>query len=292
MRVIDLHCDTVGEMYDRSLRFDCGALDINSNIIDRFDEYIPVTAIWSRKDLSGEECYSRFLSASENAEEKLAEYPHVPAVEGAKLLCGDISRLDVLSEKGVKILTLTWAGVNELGGSHDTHAGLTDFGKRVVKRCFELGIIPDVSHASDETFAGVRELARKAGKAFIASHSNSRVIWKHARNLTDDMYLDVADSGGVVGVSLEPTHLGEIGNMQDAVSHIAHYYTLDPQTVCLGCDFDGRTSRPSDMTGADCLFRIWDELLKIGFSQNDADAVFYGNAKRFFDKNNITYFRK
>ena len=68
MRVIDLHCDTIGEMYDAGLGFSSERLDINSRILDGYDEYIPVTAVWSRCDLSGEECYRRFHAVCDNAE--------------------------------------------------------------------------------------------------------------------------------------------------------------------------------------------------------------------------------
>ena len=290
MRVIDLHCDTIGEMYDRSLGFDCDLLDINSRSISPYDEYIPVTAVWSRIDLSGDECFTRFLAAAQYAERALpGNLRRVLAVEGGKLLSGDISRLDALSSKGVKILTLTWAGINELGGAHDTDAGLTDFGRSVVRRCFELGIVPDVSHASDATFRDTAKLACEAKKPFFASHSNSRAIRKHARNLTDEMYLAVRASGGVTGVSLEPTHLGAGGGVEDAVAHIIHYFELDPDGVCLGCDFDGRTARPADTQKADCLLKIADVLLERGLGEKDVDKIFYTNAERFFDRCGVEF---
>ena len=289
MRVIDLHCDTVGEAYDAGLDLSCGGLDINSGLLRHFDEYIPVTAVWSRKDLSGEQCYSRFLAVCGKAEKELAGTRHILAVEGGSLLCGDISRLDVLARKGVRIFTLMWSGINELGGAHDTDIGLTGFGREVVSRCFELGIVPDVSHASDKSFYDVREMAKAAGRPFVASHSNSRALWDHRRNLTDDMYLDVCASGGVAGVSLEPTHLGRSGGLDDAVGHILRYFSLDPDGVCLGCDFDGRTCRRPDTENMDCIQVLRGKLASKGLSETQIEKIFYTNASNFLKANKIEY---
>ena len=70
------------------------------------------------------------------------------AVEGANLLGGDILRLDKLYSDGVRFLTLVWKGTSCIGGAWDTDEGLSSFGREVVKRCSELGIVVDLSHAS------------------------------------------------------------------------------------------------------------------------------------------------
>ena len=290
MKVIDLHCDTIGEMYDSRIGFCDPSLDINENELSGYEEYVPVTAVWSRVDLTGEECFSRFVSVCEYADKNLpAGFKRVLAVEGGSLLCGDISRLGLLAKTGVRFLTLMWSGVNELGGAHGTHEGLTPFGEAVVRRCFELGIIPDVSHSSDESFHRVTELAFEAGKPVVATHSDARAVCEHPRNLTDEMYLCVCKTGGIVGRNPEPTPLGGSGGMEEAVAHALHYYALDPDGLCLGCDFDGRTYRPSETAGASCLVRLYGELVKHGLSGADADKIFFGNAKRFFTENDIIY---
>ena len=84
-----------------------------------------------------------------------------------------IENLKKLYDMGVRFLTLVWAGECSLGGAHDTDIGLTDFGYEVLNGCFELGIVPDVSHASDVMFWQVYEEAKRRGKPFVATHSNS-----------------------------------------------------------------------------------------------------------------------
>ena len=104
-------------------------------------------------------------------------------------------------------MTLLWGGETCIGGSHDTSTGLTEFGKQVVKRCFELGIVPDISHASINTAKSVADIADELGKPFIATHSNSRVVYDHERNLTPELFSRLVLSGGVVGISFCPKHI-------------------------------------------------------------------------------------
>ena len=290
MRVFDLHCDTIGEMYDRGIGFDSETLDVNSRSIAGYDDYVQVTAIWSRMDLDDQACYDRFLAAIEYAKNNLpADFRHIYAVEDARLLCGDISRLAVLRDLGVKILTLAWAGLNGVSGAHDTDYGLFPFGREVVAKCFEYGIVPDVSHASDDAFEEVIELARAAGKPVIASHSSNRMVCYHPRNLTDKMYLEVASTGGVTGVCLEPDHLGGNVDAPTAAAHIMRYFKLDPHAVCLGCDFDGRSESSPGLDDAGCLRTIASELAFSGLNESQIDDVLYANAARFFDKAGIEY---
>lgn len=289
MRIIDLHCDTLGEMYDRGLDFASDVLDICAEGIEGYDEYLQVSAVWSRQDLSNEECWDRFIAVCDM--EKELSFPQnfrrILAVEDARLIGGDLSRLDDMRSMGVRFLTLTWAGDTQIGGAHDSDEGLTAFGERVVERCFELGIVPDVSHASDASFDMVYDLARAKGKPFVATHSNSRDVFYHRRNITDDMYLAIAQSGGITGVSLEPTHLGDNAGIKDAVRHILHYFDLSGDHVCLGCDFDGRTFRTKGLETAKQLSDLGRALISVGLIEEDVDRIFYRNAQRFLKENNI-----
>lgn len=289
MRIIDLHCDTLGEMYDKKLTFSSEALDICTPLLIKYDEYIQVTAVWSRHDYSNEQCWERFLAVSEMADNIAfpANLKHIFAVEDARLIGGELSKIDIMFSMGVRFLTLMWSGETQIGGAHDTDEGLTAFGEKAVERCFEIGIVPDVSHASDASFDRVYDLAKTARKPFVATHSNSRDVFSHRRNITDDMYLAIASTGGITGVSLEPTHLGEKPGIGDAVKHILHYFDLSPDHVCLGCDFDGRTGRTFGLETADKLSDLDDALISAGLIEEDVDRIFYRNAYRFLKENNI-----
>ena len=159
----------------------------------------------------------------------------------------------------------------------------------VVKRCFELGIIPDISHASDRMIDEVIEMSEKAGKVCIATHSNSRAVCDHRRNLTDDRFKAIVSLGGIVGISLAPMHLTESWResctIDDVVDHIEHYISIGGENaVCLGCDFDGVASLPEGISDVSDLYRIADRMKERGLGDL-VDRLFFSNAREFISRN-------
>lgn len=285
MKLFDLHCDTLYEMYKQDQGFVDNTLSISLDKAGCFEEYRQVLAVWSQNDLTEQECFEQFLSVYKTYKERVpADFPHVLAVEGGKALGGKIENLKRFYDMGVRFLTLVWAGECSIGGAHDTDAGLTDFGYEVLNGCFELGIIPDISHASDKVFWQVYEEVRKRGKTFVATHSNSRYIHNHRRNLTDEMFCAIKESHGVVGISLEPTHTSaDEPTIKDICKHIFHYISLGGEdTVCLGCDLDGVTRNIKDIPDISYLPRLYEALMAEGV---DADKIFYNNANNFYIRN-------
>lgn len=287
MKLFDLHCDTLYEAEKRrtDIRKSGCSLDITAEKTCGYERYVQVTAIWSENTLAPEEQWKRFFEICGYSLCRLpAGFENILSVEGGGLLCGRIERLDILRERGVRILTPMWAGENCLGGAHDTRAGLTDFGKETVRRCFETGIVPDISHASDMSAEDILEIAGELKKPVIASHSLSRTVHPHTRNLTDALFRAVAESGGIVGISLEPTHLGG-DNAGAVIRHLKHFMSLGGgDCVCLGCDFDGTTAHLSDIDGADKLPVLYD---RIGAEGIDPDRIFWKNAYDFAKRNNL-----
>ena len=127
-------------------------------------------------------------------------------IEGGHSIENDIRLLRDYYRLGVRYMTLTWSNTNEWADSSgdidDTsvqhHNGLTEFGKDVVYEMNRLGMMVDISHVSDKTFFDTL-LASRA--PVIASHSSSRVLTNHPRNMTDDMLRAVARNGGAVMVN-------------------------------------------------------------------------------------------
>jgi membrane dipeptidase len=118
-----------------------------------------------------------------------------------------IRRLRAFYDRGARYMTLTWSNTNRLGGSSGDAGrtkGLTAFGTRVVRTMNELGMIVDISHVSDETFAAAVKVSRLP---VLASHSSSRALSAHPRNMTDDMLRAVRDNGGAVCVNFGPEFL-------------------------------------------------------------------------------------
>src|SRR5215470_17700110 len=127
-------------------------------------------------------------------------------IEGGHAIENDIRLLRDFYRLGVRYMTLTWSNTNEWGDSSGDinnpnvqhHNGLTDFGKDVVREMNRLGMIVDISHVSDATFYITMTISRAP---VIASHSSSRALANHPRNMTDDMLRAMARNGGVVMVN-------------------------------------------------------------------------------------------
>lgn len=300
MKLFDLHCDTLSKaekhrlspFYNDSLMFSFGRAP--------FSCHRQVMAIWSSNTLDDEAAWENFQRVLSYTEEAWKKTPlqkslrPVLAVEDARLVGHDLSRLDFLYEKGVRLLTLTWKGISPIGGAWDTEEGLTPFGRELILRAAALGMAIDLSHASDRLFA--EALALSAGDRhtkgqsdqkpirFLASHSNSRTLCPHRRNLTDDMFRALSKKGGLVGVSLVPQHLRENGRaaLSDVIGHFLHFLSLGGEdTVAFGSDFDGIDSLPEGINGVESLPLLYDALAK-ETSSAVADKVFFENAERFF----------
>ena len=121
------------------------------------------------------------------AEGKLAAILHI---EGAEAIDPDFHALDVLYAAGLRSLGPVWSRPTIWGegvpfrypSTGDTGAGLTEDGKRLVKRCGEMGVMIDLSHLNEKGFWDVAELSPKP---LVATHSNAYALCPHARNLTD-----------------------------------------------------------------------------------------------------------
>lgn len=130
-------------------------------------------------------------------------------VEGGHMIEDDLSKLEALYNRGARYLTLThniapsWAtsAADETSGKVLPHKGLTEFGKQVIKRMNELGMLIDLSHAGEQTFWDVIQLTTKP---VIASHSSVYNLTPHRRNLKDEQIKAIAKNGGVIQVNFNP----------------------------------------------------------------------------------------
>ncbi|MBX3197219.1 MAG: dipeptidase [Labilithrix sp.] len=126
-------------------------------------------------------------------------------VEGGHAIESSLSALRVLYRLGCRYMTLTHTNTNEWADSAGfsgpppvRHHGLAPFGEEVVREMQRIGMLVDVSHVSDETFAAVMRVAEAP---VIASHSSARAVADHRRNLSDDMLRAIAKNGGVAMVN-------------------------------------------------------------------------------------------
>ncbi|MBQ7669489.1 MAG: membrane dipeptidase [Clostridia bacterium] len=294
-RYFDLHCDTATALYDRSEVLDNSTCHLSSDDIKSFEEYSQVFAVFSKPGLSDDECYKRFFKVVDNFKKSNrlafascgADMPsHILSVEDARLLAGDITRLRVLFDSGVRILTPLWTGETCIGGSYDTSKGLTDFGRSAVDWCFNNGVIPDVSHASVCAAEEILDMGIDFGLPVIASHSNSFDICPHPRNIPLSLANKLKQTGGIIGICLHGPHLGISPDLETVFRHIDFFAEhIGSDRVALGCDFDGTSELPSEITKVSDVQKIADIMIKHGYPDDTVDGIFYKNAYEFFESN-------
>lgn len=205
-------------------------------------------------------------------------------VENGSALAGDINRVQLLADDGVKALTLVWNGENELGSGNSTDNGLSNFGKAVITQMENRGIIVDTSHLNDRGFDDLLHIAKKP---FMATHSNARSICSHKRNLTDHMIREMVQRDCLIGLNYYVKFIrddGKVESLDDLYKHIEHFFQLGAErNLALGSDFDGAIlpkdlSTPSDAAG------LYQYLINRGLTAEQAQGIMYKNAQRFFEK--------
>ena len=198
-------------------------------------------------------------------------------IEGPAGFGFDPELLESMFLAGFRISTLGWNESNPLTGSNQTGGGLTDLGKAYVRQAQSLGILVDVSHISDEGFWDIMKITQAP---VIASHSNSRALCNHSRNLTDDMFCAIRDSGGVVGINQFADFLGQKPTLDTVCDHIFHFLELDPEGrhVALGGDMDGCEVLAEGFEGVQSYDALADRLIARGLDAATVQNIYWNNA--------------
>lgn len=198
-------------------------------------------------------------------------------IEGPAGFGFDPELLQDLYLAGFRMSTLGWNESNVLTGSHKTGGGLTDRGIEYLKEAQRLGIIVDVSHISDE---GFWDIMKHTEKPIVASHSNSRVICGHSRNLTDDMFRAICETGGVAGFNQCAPFVGEKADLNTVCDHILHFLELDPEGkhIALGGDLDGCDELPVGFDGIQSYPAMAQRLLERGVDETLLYNIYWNNA--------------
>lgn len=198
----------------------------------------------------------------------------------------DLSALRNFYRLGVRIIALTWNFSNHIAaGVHepDKGRGLTDFGRRVVAEMNRLGILADASHLNDKSFYDIADITTLP---FIATHSNSRSVCAHPRNLTDDQFKVICRSGGCAGINLYPPFLNDSGaaNLDDIIRHIEHFMSLGGENhIGIGADFDGVSYLPEGFAGCEDLYKIFDRLLAMNYTEEQVEKISHRNFERVIE---------
>lgn len=211
---------------------------------------------------------------------------------------GSLGVLRRMYELGARMMTLTWNHENELASPQrnaggvlvpQTEKGLTETGFAFLAEMERLHMIVDVSHLSDK---GFWDIVEHGTRPFAASHSNCRALAPHCRNLTDEMIRALANKGGLVGLNycsgfLDNQPEEKLCRSTTALmaKHAAHFKQVGGiEIIGLGSDFDGIGGK-LEMDDCSKLPLLADALRREGFTEDEVEAIFYRNARRFFEEN-------
>lgn len=279
MKYFDLHCDTPLRCYDENLLFDDRRLAVNSGAASYFDEWKQCFAVWIRDDLP--EPFTYYKNVLNGFKQKIKNAPKnlIPifTVEGGAVIEGDISRLSILKEDGIRALTLTWNGKNRMASGCAETGGLTPFGRDAIAELDRLKIASDVSHLNEQSFWDVIKIAEHP----IATHSNCDAVFHHRRNLSDEQLKAIAAKGGIIGVSCYPEFLGD-GVFDGFYANIRHLMRLGLEDhIAFGSDFDG--AKMSQKLDGPCKIpHLLSCLLQKGIKETQINKIFYKNPEKFF----------
>ena len=315
MRIIDTHCDTMGERIARSegkitLLNNDGHINLEKMkqggaLAEFFAIFIPthdsgagkgvtlppyeyfqmVYAAYLKELAANSDILAPAMNYEDIMKNKAAgKMSSVLTVEDGVPIEGKMERLLEFYDKGVRLISLTWNYENSLAfpNSKDPAImakGLKPFGLECVAKMNELGMLVDVSHLSDGGFWDVVEHSKKP---FMASHSCCRALCNHTRNLTDDMLKALGEKGGVCGINFASQFLNEGSGYTDIASVVRHMLHIRDKAgidaLGFGSDFDGISSELEfkDYTG---MPQIINELGK-HLTDDEIEKVCNGNMLR------------
>lgn len=231
--------------------------------------------------------------AEVEAAEKAGKFAILLGIEGLAGIGEDLSKIDTLYEVGARHAMLTWNEENALAtgvkGSPDR--GVTDLGRKAIKKIQDKKMILDVSHLNEKSFWDVIDASNGP---ILASHSNAKALAGAARNLTDDQLKAIRDTNGLVGLNAFNDFISDIKEEQD-VDHLVNHasYIADKIGVeHLGFGFDFFEFLNTDFMKSysdqdDSLLRgmedcskvpvLLEKMRKAGFTEKDLEMISGGN---------------
>lgn len=317
MKVVDMHCDTIGELWkaekagktmslrENGLHIDLHKMQQGDYLLQNFAMFVflgreadPLVNVLEMIDV-----YRRAMAENRDVIAPVLRYEDIEknaaagkmsgmlTIEEGGVLKGSPYVLRNLYELGVRMLTLTWNFENEIGYPNtivkredydpQKRYGLKEAGIEIVREMNELGMIVDVSHLGDDGFWDVVKYSKAP---FVASHSNARSLCGHTRNLTDDMIRALADKGGVTGINFCGDFLNENGKsrVEDMVRHMKHIKNVGGIGVLgLGTDYDG-IDGDLELYNCSTMQRLAEEMEKQGFTHKEVEQVFSGNVLNLY----------
>ena len=204
-------------------------------------------------------------------------------IENGIALNGKLENLQHFKERGIVYMTLCHNGDNDIcdaaSKSENTHGGVSAFGEQVIHEMNRLGIMVDLSHGGEKSFYDALDIS---SKPIVCSHSSSRALCDHPRNLTDDQMRALAAKGGVAQTTIYNGFLRRDGKatILDVMAHLEHAIdVMGIDHVGLGTDFDG-DGGVCGIADSSELINFTRQLLARRFSEQDIQKIWGGNFLR------------
>ncbi len=198
----------------------------------------------------------------------------------------DVYQIQQLRKRGVVYMTLCHNGDNDICDSargNNEHGGVSPFGEQVIREMNRIGMMVDLSHASEKSFYDALDISQTP---IVCSHSSARALCDHPRNLTDRQMRELARRGGVMQVTLYSGFLRTDGtaSILDAIDHINHaVQIMGIDRVGIGTDFDGDGGVPGCASASE-LINLTRRLLRQRYSEDDLRLIWGGNFLRVMEE--------
>ena len=207
-------------------------------------------------------------------------------IENGLALNGNLANIKHFAQRGVVYITLCHNGDNDLCDSARgcrTHNGVSRFGVEAIREMNRQGIMVDLSHASEKSFYDALDIS---GQPIVCSHSSSRALCDHPRNLTDDQMRALAKAGGVAQTTLYHGFLRSDGEatVLDVIAHLDHSIRImGIEHVGIGTDFDG-DGGVRGFNDASEVINFTRMLLAKRYNEADIQRIWGGNFMRLMAK--------
>lgn len=307
MKLFDLHCDTIERMEELGEDMLTDKTQLSLKYLPQIEKWCQTFAIFipdSKRGVDAVSYYEQVLAYFHKMLQKHADIVEMAntaddirritgskkcaallSVEGGAVLDGKLENIEKLKKDGVKMMTLTWNGANELAsGNVNPEMGFTAFGREAVKEMERQNIIVDVSHLNDK---GMEELMGFATKPIIATHSNLRSVCSHKRNVTEEMFKYIVEHKGLCGLNLLHGFVSDEPMKDSKAELFRHVYRMlelgGEDVIACGSDFDGGIT--SQMDNPALFASFGDYMVDHGISRRVSDKIMFENALHFFEEN-------
>jgi membrane dipeptidase len=285
--IFDAHCDTLCEVLDNGASIEKNNCHVDFERMAKYKSFTQLFACFVAP-VYGSCAMERTLALIDTFHTAAKAHPEsikaILSIEGGDGIYS-LGALRNLYRLGVRIAALTWNFSNHIASGayeKDKTRGLTEFGKDVVREMNGLGMLIDVSHLNEKSFYDIAAITKMP---IIATHSCSALVCAHPRNLTDNQFKVIKQSGGCVGVNFYPPFLTQNDKctIDNIILHIDRFMELGGEdNIGIGADFDGVGCLPDGIRGVEDLYKVFDRMLQRGYTEEQVEKISHRNFERIF----------